>query len=94
MEKVFLLGIFFQGEKELSDVVGLRVDDGGEPFEDEDGSAVIVQSVLLNRLHANRHERLQFGLGAWSAGKRNTCTGSFQSFKKIDISQLPEQLET
>ena len=58
LKKVFLLGIFFQGEKELSDVVGLGVDDGGEPFEDEDGSAVIVQSVLLNRLHANRHERL------------------------------------
>ena len=66
MQEILLLGIFLERQEKLADVVGFGVDDGREALENEDRSSIIVQSVLLHRLHADRHERLQFGLGAYN----------------------------
>ena len=64
LKEIFLLGIFLQRQEELANVIGFGIDDGGEAFEDEDRSSIIIQSVLLHRLNANRHERLQLRLRA------------------------------
>ena len=71
LEEIFLLRIFLERQKELSDVVCLRINDGRETFKDEDGSSIIIQSVLLNRIHANRHEGFQFWFRAWVLWKRD-----------------------
>lgn len=64
LKEIFLLGVLVEREEELGVVLLFWMNDGAQSLDDEDGRHQIVAEALTQRLDADGHELLGFGLGA------------------------------